>query len=319
MQRSGWSRLRVNPAILGVIALIIVLLIIGMSLSDRFRTITNLRNVYEQSAPLAFVALGQTVVILTGGIDLTFDSQIALLSTLTSGIIDGHQERVIPVVIGVLALGTAVGVINGILILLLRVHPLIVTLGTAAILQGFALLYTLAPVGSVPTNFDFFAYGLVGGVPVGMTLAILLFIVVGIVLRYTRLGRQIYAYGGDATSAKLVGVKVPRVILFTYGLSGFLAATTALFLVSRLGVGSPVADGGFNLGSITPVVVGGTMLTGGRGGVLGTLLGVFMVQLLNNVLNFLDVSTFYQWMLQGLIVIIAVSIYLEKRRGVATR
>jgi ribose transport system permease protein len=168
----------------------------------------------------------------------------------------------------------------------------------------------------VPAGFDFFGYGLVLGVPVGTTLAILSFVVVGVMLRFTRLGRQIFAFGGDPYAAKLVGLPIARVILFAYGLSGFLAALTSIFLVSRLGVGSPTVDGGYNLASITPVVVGGTMLTGGRGGVLGTLLGVLMVQLLNNLLNFLDVSTFYQWMIQGVIVIGAVSVYHENRRGV---
>lgn len=308
--------LRNNAKLLVVLGLLGVLLAIGFTLSDRFRTFQNLSNVYEQCAPLAFVALGQTVVILTGGIDLTFDSQIALLSSLTSGLIDGRAERVLPVVIGILSLGTTVGVLNGILILLLRVHPLIVTLGMAAILQGCALLYAMTPTGSVPAGFDFFGYGLVLGVPAGMTLAILCSVVVGVMLRFTRLGKQIFAFGGDPYAAKLMGLAIARVILFAYGLSGFLAALTSVFLVSRLGVGSPTVDGGYNLASITPVVVGGTMLTGGRGGVLGTLLGVLMVQLLNNLLNFLDVSTFYQWMIQGVIVIGAVSLYYEDRRGI---
>jgi ribose transport system permease protein len=194
---------------------------------------------------------------------------------------------------------------------------LIVTLGVAAILQGCTLLYTLTPVGSVPPDFDVFAYGRVLGVPIGIGLAVACFAAAGVVLHRTRLGRQVYAFGGDPHAAALVGVPVPRVILFCYGVSGVLAAITAIFLVSRLGVGSPVADQGFNLASITPVVVGGTLLTGGRGGVLGTLLGVVMVQLLNNLLNFLDVSTFYQWMIQGIIVIVAVSVHVERRRVAA--
>ena len=187
----------------------------------------------------------------------------------------------------------------------------------AAVLQGLALLYTLTPVGGIPDGYDFFAYGRVLGVPVGMALAVVLFAVVGFVLAYTRLGRQIFAFGGDPHAATMVGLPTTRVILFTYCLMGFLTAITSVFLVSRLGVGNPVADGGFNLGSITAVVIGGTMLTGGRGSVLGTLLGVFMVQLLNNLLNFLDVSTFYQWMIQGAVVIAAVSLFVERRRTTA--
>ena len=219
-----------------------------------------------------------------------------------------------PVVLGVLTLGAIIGLITGCLIVALRIHALIVTLGMAAILQGLALLYTLTPVGGIPDGYDFFGYGRVLGVPVGMALAVVLFAIVGFVLAYTRLGRQIYAFGGDPRAATMAGLPTTRVILFTYCLMGFLTAVTAVFLVSRLGVGNPVADGGFNLGSITAVVIGGTMLTGGRGSVLGTLLGVFMVQLLNNLLNFLDVSTFYQWMIQGAIVIVAVSLYVERRR-----
>ena len=211
--------------------------------------------------------------------------------------IDSDPQRVAPVVLGVLVLGAIIGLITGCLIVALRIHALIVTLGMAAILQGLALLYTLTPVGGIPDGYDFFGYGRVLGVPVGMALAVVLFAIVGFVLAYTRLGRQIYAFGGDPRAATMAGLPTTRVILFTYCLMGFLTAVTAVFLVSRLGVGNPVADGGFNLGSITAVVIGGTMLTGGRGSVLGTLLGVFMVQLLNNLLNFLDVSTFYQWMI----------------------
>jgi len=309
---------RINPSILAVLAMIAVLLLVGFVFSDRFRTVTNLKNIYEQSATLCFVALGQTVVILTGGIDLSFDGHVALTSTLMSGLIDSKPERVLPVVAGILALGVAIGVVNGLLILLLRVHPLIITLGTGAALQGCAFLYSLMPVGGVPDGFDFFAFGKIGGMPFGTSLAILAFALVGGILHFTRLGRQIYAFGGDQNATKLVGISTNRIVLFVYGLSGLMVAITAVHSVSRLGVGNPVAtDQGLNLASITPVVVGGTMLTGGRGGVLGTLLGVFMVQLLNNLLNFMDVSTFYQWMIQGMIVIIAVSSYVERRRGFA--
>jgi ribose transport system permease protein len=309
--------LRSNHAVAGVAGLIALLLVIGLVFSEQFRSANNLLNVLEQAAPLSFVALGQTLVILTGGIDLSFASQIALISSLTSGLIDGHPERVIPVVCGALMLGAAIGLANGALILWLRVHPLIVTLGMAATLQGLVLLYTVVPVGSIPPDYDFLAYGRLGGLPVGIILAILCYVVVGCILRYTRLGRDIYAYGGDAHAATMVGLPVSRVVLITYALAGLCAAATAIFLVSRLGVGDPVADQNINLTSITPVVVGGTLLSGGRGGVLGTFLGVLMVQLLNNLLNFLDVSTFYQWMVQGVIVIVAVSLYVERKRAYA--
>ena len=295
----------------GVIAL---LFIIGFAVSENFRTIGNAVDIFEQTTGLAFVALGQTVVILTRGIDLSLDANIALTSSLLSGVVNGRADLVVPMVAAVLAIGVTIGLVNGVLILVLRVHPLIVTLAVAAVIQGGALLYTLMPIGSMPDGFDSFAFGRLFGIPIGATVAVLCFAVVGFVLAYTRPGRQIFAFGGEPAAARLVGIPVRRVVLCTYGLSGLLASLTGIYLVSRLEIGNPTGDTNFNLSSITPVVLGGTPLTGGRGSVLGTLLGVFLVQTLNNVLNFLDISTFYQWMIQGLIVIAAVSVFIEKRR-----
>jgi len=257
------------------------------------------------------------VVILSGGIDLSLDANIALTSSLLSGVVNGRAELAAPMIAAVLAIGLTIGIVNGVLILVLRVHPLIVTLAVAAIVQGITLLYTLMPIGGMPDGFDMLAFGRVFAIPIGAAFSIFCFAVVAFVLAYLRPGRQIFVLGGEPAAARLVGVPVRRVILFVYGLSGLLASLTGIYLVSRLGVGNPTGDTNYNLASITPVVLGGTPLTGGLGGVLGTLLGVWLVQTLNNVLNFLDISTFYQWMIQGLIVIAAVSIFIDKRRRAA--
>jgi len=291
-----------------------LLFAIGFAVSESFRTLDNTVNIFEQTTGLAFVALGQTVVILSGGIDLSLDANIALTSSLLSGAVNGNADIAAPMIAAVLAIGVAIGLVNGALILLLRVHPLIVTLAVAAVVQGITLLYTLMPIGGMPDGFDVLAFGRVFGVPIGAAFAVFCFAAVAFLLAYTRPGRQIFALGGEPAAARLVGVPVKRVILFVYGLSGLLASLTGIYLVSRLGVGNPTGDTNYNLASITPVVLGGTPLTGGRGGVLGTLLGVSLVQTLNNVLNFLDISTFYQWMIQGLIVIAAVSIFIDNRR-----
>jgi ribose transport system permease protein len=311
-----WRRLTswLGLAVVIEIGVIALLFVVGFVVSENFRTVGNAVDIFEQMTGLAFVALGQTVVILTGGIDLSLDATIALTSSLLSGVVNGRAELVGPMIAAVLAIGLTIGVVNGILILVLRVHPLIVTLAVAAVIQGGALLYTLMPIGSMPDGFDSFAFERLFGIPIGATIAVLCFALVGFVLAYTRLGRQIFAFGGEPTAARLVGVPVRRVVLCVYGLSGLLASVTGIYLVSRLGIGNPTGDTSFNLASITPVVLGGTPLTGGRGSVLGTLLGVFLVQTLSNVLNFLDISTFYQWMIQGLIVIAAVSVFIERRR-----
>ena len=299
------------------IVVIALLFVVGFLVSEHFRTTGNVADIFEQMTGLAFVALGQTVVIITGGIDLSLDATIALTSSLLSGVVNGRADLAAPMIVAVLAIGITIGLVNGALILALRVHPLIITLAVAAVIQGFALLYTLMPIGSMPDGFDSFAFDRLFGIPIGAIVAVLLFGLVGFILIYTRLGRRIFALGGEPIAARLVGIPVNWVVLFVYGLSGLCASLTGIYLVSRLGIGNPTGDTNFNLASITPVILGGTPLTGGRGGVLGTLLGVLLVQTLNNVLNFLDVSTFYQWMIQGLIVIAAVSIFVEKRRRVA--
>ena len=307
-------RLSHHAGVAGVIVLIGVVYVIGASVSDRFVTLANLLNVCEQTTDLALVSIGQTLTVLAGGIDLSVGSLISLTSCLTSGLINGNPDRVVPVVTAVLLLGTLVGFVNAGLVVSLRVHPLIVTLGMGAILQGVTLLYALGPVGRVPRGFSFLAYGRISGVPVGATLAVALCILAALLLRYLPLGRQVYALGDDANSARLVGLRRGRILMLVYGCSGFCCAATGLYLAARFGVGQPYTGVNYTLASITPVVLGGTLLSGGKGGVVGTLFGAFLISLLNNLLNFMDVSKHYQLVAQALIIILAVSIYVERRR-----
>ncbi|MBR0848660.1 ABC transporter permease [Bradyrhizobium diazoefficiens] len=306
--------LRSNAGLIGVLVLIGAVSIVGATVSDRFLTLGNLLNVYEQTTDLALVSIGQTLTILSGGIDLSVGSLISLTSCLTSGLINGNPDRVLPVVAGVLALGTLVGMVNAALVVALRVHPLIVTLGMGAILQGVTLLYALGPVGRVPRSFNVLAYGRIAGIPIGATVALTLCILIALLLRYLPLGRQIYALGDDANSARLVGLRRTRILMFVYGASGFCCAATGLYLAARFGVGQPYTGVNYTLASITPVVLGGTLLSGGRGGVIGTMFGAFLIALLNNLLNFMDVSKHYQLVAQAVIIILAVSIYVERRR-----
>jgi ribose transport system permease protein len=310
----GRRGMRVQTSLVVVLALLALLIATGTLLSDRFATVANLRNVFSQAAGLGFVSLGQTMAILTGGIDLSVGAMISLSSNLTSGLIDGNPNLVLPVTIGVILLGAAVGCVNGMLTYYLRIHPLIVTLGMGAILQGVTLLYSLAPAGKVPPEFQGLAYGRVFNIPISGLLMLAVYLCAGVFLHLSRTGQAIYAVGGDMRSARLLGISVPRTLMTAYAMSGAFAAFTGIYFVSRMGSGDPLRGEGFELASITPVVVGGTILAGGRGGVLGTLLGVYLISLLNNLLNFLDVSTFYQWIIQGLIIIAAVAINAERDR-----
>jgi ribose transport system permease protein len=314
MEAPRWFR--DNAGVAGVLVLIGAVCAVGAVVSDRFLSVSNLLNVFEQTTDLALVSMGQTLTILSGGIDLSVGSLISLASCLTSGLINNNPDRVIPVVIAVLALGIMVGLLNAGLVVALRVHPLIVTLGMGAVLQGVTLLYALGPVGRVPRGFNFLAYGRVYGLPLGAAIAVLLCLLIAFVLRYVPLGRQIYALGDDAGSARLVGLPRTRIVLLVYGCSGFCCAATGLYLAARFGVGQPYTGVNYTLASITPVVLGGTLLSGGKGGVIGTLFGAFLIALLNNLLNFMDVSKHYQLVAQAAIIILAVSVYVERRRTV---
>lgn len=304
-----------RPGLVVVLATIALLLVVGRTASDRFGTSRNLLNVYEQSAALVPVSVGQTIVVLTGGIDLSVGSAISLLSELTSGLIDGRGSLMVPVAVGVVLLGLLIGAVNGACVVLLRVHPLVVTLGTGAALQGLTLLYSSRPPGRLPDSFSEIAYGRVAGIPIGASLGVLLVVLTALALHSTRLGRYVYAIGGSEPAARALGLPRNRVLPLVYALCGASCGITAILLVSRFGVGQPYAGYNMTLGSITPVVVGGTVLSGGRGGVFGTLVGVYFIGLLYNVLNFVGIPTQWQLAIQGMVVILAVSLQAQARKS----
>jgi len=280
--------------------------------SPQFRTAYNVFNLLRQAVAFGIVGIGQTVAILSGGIDLSVGSLISLVACLTSGIMIGNPTLVIPIVLFVLGVGILVGLTNGMLVAYLRVPPFIATLAMSAILQGSVLLYTKKPVGGVTRGFMFFANGQLGPVPFAFVFWVGLLALFLFLLRKTGLGLHIYAVGGNEEIARLSGIPIRRVKLAVYTLSGFLAALTGVFLASRLGIGDPLVGQGFELESITAVLIGGTSLAGGRGGIEGTIAGVLIIALINNILNLLNVSGFWQWVVKGIVVIGVVAAYKEK-------
>lgn len=296
-----------------VVGLLALVCATGAVLTDRFATLTNLANVVEQAAALGFVSLGQTIVVLAGGIDLSVGALVSALSVLIGIGAQAYPEWAAVILVGAVAAGSAVGVLNAGAIVLLRVHPLIVTLGTATILNGLTLMATRQPTGSVPEWVEDFAYGRVLGLPVAGIFMFACFALAGLGLTRHPGGRRIVAVGGNAEAARLTGLPVTATLIAAYALSGCCAALAAIYYVARTGTGDPLVGEPLTLASITPVVVGGTILGGGRGGVLGTLLGVFLLSTLNNLLNYLGVSTFLQWVVQGLIIIAAVSLHVGRR------
>lgn len=307
-------RMRINHSYTVVIILILLLLIAGSQISDRFLTWRNFSTLFQQMVVLSIASLGQTVVILTGGIDLAIGQLVGSCTVLLANMLDWQPDLLLPAILLLLVFGAGIGLLNGALIVGLRHNPLIVTLGTASALLGATLLYSKVPSGSVPEQMEDMAYGDIFGLPIPAVATLVVFLLCGIWLRYTRSGRAIYFVGGSPESARLNGISVGRVLLYAYAFSGLCSAIAAFFLTARMGIGDPRIGATLTLSSITPVVVGGTTLAGGRGGVIGTLLGAFLVSLLNNLLNYMNVSSFYQWVVQGLIIIAAVGLLGRRNR-----
>jgi ribose transport system permease protein len=281
-----------------------------------FLSVDNIRDMLVRSVALGIVAAGQTLVILGASLDLSVAYVVSLASIIGAETMADQESRIPLGILAVLAFGAAVGLVNGLVITKLRVNAFIATLGVALILRGIIESRYQGPVGGVPDRFEDLGYESWGPVPISV---VLLFAIVGAVwflLRYTRFGNRLYAVGGDEQVAKLSGVRTHRVIISAHVLCAIAAAITGLFLASRLGAGSPLVgtDGGYDLESIAAVVLGGTFLLGGRGGVLGTLAGVFILAMLDNTFNQLEVNAFAKDVARGTIIIAAVAAYSVRWR-----
>ncbi|WP_322028794.1 ABC transporter permease subunit [Paraburkholderia sp. J76] len=302
-----------NRATLQKLGPFVALLIIAVALSivsRDFLTVDNLLNVMRQASINALIAFGMTLVILLGGIDLSAGSVLALSSVIIATLLSAGTPAFVATLAG-LAAGGAMGFANGLVISKGKVAPFIATLGSMTVLRGLALVVSNgSPISSF--NSDFFS--LLGGgyvarlVPIPVVLMLVMFGVFWVLLRKTVFGRHIYATGGNAESAKLSGVKVDRIQLWVYTIAGVMSALAGVVLTSRLNSAQPTAGTGYELDAIAAVVLGGTSLTGGRGWIFGTLVGALLIGVLNNGLNLLDVSSFYQQVIKGIVILLAVLI-----------
>ncbi len=291
------------------LAPIVVLVLIGVVLAlltPRFLTSENLINVVRQSSLNAIVAAGMTLVILTGGIDLSVGSLLAVTSVFSAGALAGGSGPLAAIGIGIL-IGLVFGVINGVVITVGDVAPFIVTLGTLTIARGVALVYTNgAPILAMDPDFRFIGRGDIGPLPTPIVILIIVYLIVYFLLNRTTFGGYIYAIGGNAEAARLSGVRVRLVKAATYAISGLLAGLTGVILTGRLGSAQPNLGAGDELDAIAAVVLGGTSLAGGRGGIIGTLVGALIIGVLSNGLNLLNVNPYYQPVAKGMVILIAI-------------
>ena len=276
----------------------------------------NLLAVVGRSIALGITAIGQTFVILAASIDLSVASLISATAVLASVVMGGEPAMIVPALLASLALGGVVGLGNGVVITRLDVNPLIATLGMSLVIQGCLSAFVSNFAGEVPPAFQAFAYGAVGGIPVGVLFFFGLALVAALVLGFTRFGSNLYAVGGNRDAARFAGLATERVIVAAHVICSLCATLAGLYLASRLRSGAPWigADGVYDLESIAVVVIGGTILAGGRGGIWGTVAGVMIFSLIDSIFNVLGVDAFVKQVLRGVIIVAAVALYAARSK-----
>ena len=297
---------------IGLILLIIVVSILNPSFLD----LSNLLNLLRQISINGLIAFGMTFIILTGGIDLSVGSILALSSAFIALMITSGVDPIIALIIGVL-IGFVLGAVNGLLVTKGNMAPFIATLATMTIFRGLTLVITDGnPITNLGDSylFQLFGKGYFIGIPVPAVTMIIVFVILLILLQKTTFGRHTYAIGGNEVAAKISGIKVNKIKILIYGISGLMSALAGGILTSRLNSAQPTAGTSYELDAIAAVVLGGTSLTGGKGRIVGTLIGVLIIGVLNNGLNLLGVSSFYQQVVKGVVILIAVLIDRKKIR-----
>ncbi|NLA16787.1 ABC transporter permease [Burkholderia cepacia] len=311
--RAMWAQLRRSTLFYPLVGLIVVCIAM-MIASPSFLSAANLENVLRQVSINAIIAVGMTCVILTGGIDLSVGSVMALSGTLAAGLMVAGVNAVAALAIGI-AVGLGFGFLNGLFVAFAGMPPIIVTLATMGIARGLALIYTGGyPIDGLPDWVAFFGSGKVFGIQAPVLIMLVVYAIAWLLLDRMPFGRYVYAIGGNEQATRLTGVRVARVKLIVYTLAGLTSALAAIVLTGRLMSGQPNAGVGFELDAIAAVVMGGTSISGGRGAILGTLVGALLLGVLNNGLNMIGVNPYVQNVIKGGIILLAIYISRERSR-----
>ncbi|NVN81093.1 MULTISPECIES: ribose ABC transporter permease [unclassified Vibrio] len=292
-----------------LIALIFLIVVVSF-LNPNFFTVDNILNILRQTSVNAIIAVGMTLVILTAGIDLSVGSVLALCGAFAASMI-GMEIPVMIAVPTALVAGAALGAISGVIIAKGKVQAFIATLVTMTLLRGVTMVYTDGrPISTGFTDtadaFAWFGTGYAMGIPVPVWIMVVVFASVWYLLNHTRFGRYVYALGGNESATRLSGIDVDKVKIGVYAICGLLAAVAGIIVASRLSSAQPTAGMGYELDAIAAVVLGGTSLAGGRGRIMGTLIGALIIGFLNNALNLLDVSSYYQMIAKAVVILLAV-------------
>lgn len=309
-----------------LLALALMILVLSL-LSDRFLTPENGVNILRQISVNLCLSIGMTLIILAGGIDLSVGAILAFSGAVAAGLLKNGlplppldllvQFTVFGAIVAGILVGFALGAFNGWVITRFDLPPFVATLGMFSIARGLTMLWTGGfPITGLGPTFGFIGTGMVLNIPTPVWISIVLVAVFVVLTRKTRFGRHLYAVGGNERAALLTGLRVRRIKLWVYALGGALAGVAGLIVTARLDSAQPNAGLGYELDSIAAVVIGGTSLSGGRGSVLGTVVGCLIIGVLNNGLFLLNVSPFWQQVIKGFVILIAVAIdRLSARRS----
>lgn len=314
--RPAWLRwMRRHWSAIGPWAILLLLMVVSAIISPGFLSSTNLINILRQAAPLMIVALGQTLVILVGGIDVSVGALIATTTVIGGSFMRDSNALILPTVLVTVGVGVVVGLVHYLFIVRGKTDALVTTLGTMLILTGLNLIYTGgAPRSNVTDLFRKLSDGRVLNIPIIVIVALALATLLAYGLRRSTYGRRLYAVGSNEEAARIAGVRVNRVVGSAYVACSVLAVISGLALLARIGTGDTAAGDGMELDSIAAVLIGGTAFGGGRGSAEGTVAGVLILTVLFNIFNLMGVSRFAHLIVKGVVVIIGVALYSTRRR-----
>ncbi len=275
----------------------------------------NISSILTGTSVLGFIAIGQTLVILVGSLDLSVPYVVSLSSLLAAGIMANQPANILPGVLVALAVAAVIGLINGLVVSGLKVHGFIATLGTGLIISGYLATNYKGSSGQAPLSFRLVGATGLGPVPISTLIMLACAAVVLLVLDRTRLGHSMYAVGGDINVARMSGIRTSTPIIAAHIICSVLAGMAGLLLAARLGVGSPTigSQGGYDLLSIAAVVLGGTLLAGGKGSLVGTLGGVLIFAMIDNIMSVMQINPFLKDVVRGIVIVAAVAVYAGRR------
>lgn len=295
---------------------LILVLLVGVFSTPLFTRPLNLVNVTRQSIGLGIVSLAQSFVVIGGGIDLSVGAMISMITTLAATMLRENPElSLLVVIIVTIGTGLAAGALNGFIVVRLGVTPFIATLATMSLFNGVALIISDVPVGGVPRSVRILDTARIGMVPMSIFGFLVILIVAWALARHRRYGQYLYATGANAEIAALTGVRTERIRFFSYCLSGLTIGVASLYLLARLGSGGPTIGSGYELDSITAIVIGGIALSGGSGSILSGFAGVLVLSVFNNIMNLVGVNPFLQILFKGILLLAAVSFSFTRRKS----